>query len=223
MPRIPRLSGTTLALVAVFAALIAASTIWGGYPLGGGVPITLQTFAVLLAGAVLGAYRGASAVLVYLILGTAGAPIFSGHKAGPGVWTGATAGFLAAFVVAAFVTGWLAERLVARGRPSFSGFLGATVVGSFVVIDLIGWGWVAVRAHLDFNATLAALTPFLPGDAIKAFLAAGVATAVNAAYPQILAREVGEATPATGAPATAGSAATAAGKAERVKAAAAAK
>ncbi len=199
MPRIPRLSGATLALVAVFAALIAASTIWGGYPLGGGVPITLQTFAVLLAGVVLGAYRGAAAVLVYLILGTAGAPIFSGHKAGPGVWTGTTAGFLAAFVVAAFVTGWLAERLVARGRPSFSGFLGATIIGSFAVIGVIGWGFVALRAHLDFNATLGALTPFLPGDAIKAFLAAGVATAVNAAYPQILAREAGVAAPAAAA------------------------
>ncbi len=172
---------------------------WGGYPLGGGVPITLQTFAVLLAGVVLGAYRGAAAVLVYLILGTAGAPIFSGHKAGPGVWTGTTAGFLAAFVVAAFVTGWLAERLVARGRPSFSGFLGATIIGSFAVIGVIGWGFVALRAHLDFNATLGALTPFLPGDAIKAFLAAGVATAVNAAYPQILAREAGVAAPAAAA------------------------
>jgi biotin transport system substrate-specific component len=203
MPRNPRINGATLALVAVFAALIAASTLWGGYPLGGGVPITLQTFAVLLAGAVLGAYRGAAAVLVYLILGTAGAPIFSGHKAGPGVWTGTSAGFLAAFVVAAFVTGWLAERLVARGRPSFSGFLGATVIGSFAVIGVIGWGYVALRAHLDFNATLGALTPFLPGDAIKAFLAAGVATAVSAAYPQILAREAGAGLPTTAAPITA--------------------
>jgi biotin transport system substrate-specific component len=144
---------------------------------------------------------------VYLILGTAGAPIFSGHKAGPGVWTGTTAGFLVAFVAAAFVTGWLAERLVARGRPSFSGFLGATVIGSFAIIGVIGWGYVALRAHLDFNATLGALTPFLPGDAIKAFLAAGVATAVNAAYPQILAREAGTAAPTTAAPTTATSAA----------------
>ena len=181
------MNGATLALVAVFAALIAASTIWGGYPLGGGVPITLQTFAVLLAGAVLGAYRGAAAVLVYLILGTAGAPIFSGHKGGPGVWTGTTAGFLAAFVLAAFVTGWIAERLAARGRATFAGFLGATIIGSFAVIGVIGWAFVAIRAHLDFDATFAALTPFLPGDAIKAFLAAGVAVAVYAAYPQILA------------------------------------
>ncbi len=112
-----------------------------------------------------------------------------GHKGGPGVWTGTTAGFLAAFVVAAFVTGWLAERLAARGRPTFSGFLGATIVGSFAVIGVLGWSFVAFRAHLDFDATLAALTPFLPGDAIKAFLAAGVAVAVHAAYPQILAGE----------------------------------
>jgi biotin transport system substrate-specific component len=216
------LNGTTLALVAVFAALIAASTIWGGYPLGGGVPITLQTFAVLLAGAVLGAYRGAAAVIVYLILGTAGAPVFSGHKAGPGIWTGTTAGFLAAFVIAAFVTGWLVERLVARGRPSFSGFLGATVIGSFAVIGVIGWGYVALRAHLDLKATLGALTPFLPGDAIKAFLAAGVATAVNAAYPQILAREAGASTLTASTP-SASAPDTAPNKAEGREAAAAAK
>jgi len=190
MPRIPGRSGANLALVAVFAALIAASTLWGGYPLGGGVPITLQTFAVLLTGAVLGAYRGAAAVLVYLVLGSAGAPVFSGHKGGPGVWTGTTAGFLAAFVIAAFVTGWIAERLAARGRPSFSGLLGATVIGSFAVIGAIGWTYVAFRVHFGFDETIAALTPFLPGDALKAFLAAGVATAVSAAYPQILAGEV---------------------------------
>jgi len=187
MPRIPQFNGATLALVAVFAGLIAASTVWGGYPLGGGVPITLQTFAVLLAGAVLGAYRGAAAVLVYLVLGTAGAPIFAGHKGGPAIWTGTTAGFLVAFVLAAFVTGWIAERLAARGRPTFSGFLGATIVGSFAVIGVIGWTYVGIRAHLGFDATFAALTPFVPGDAIKAFLAAGVALAVHAAYPQILA------------------------------------
>ena len=189
MPRMPERNGANLALVAVFAALIAASTIWGGYPLGGGVPITLQTFAVLLAGAVLGAYRGAAAVIVYLVLGTAGAPVFSGHKGGPGVWTGTTAGFLTAFVIAAFVTGWIAERLAARGRPTFSGLLGATIIGSFAVIGVIGWTYVAFRAHLGLDATISALTPFLPGDAIKAFLAAGVATAVAAAYPQLLAGE----------------------------------
>ncbi len=193
MPRIPRLNGTTLALVAVFAGLIAASTIWGGYPLGGGVPITLQTFAVLLAGAVLGAYRGAAAVLVYLALGTAGAPIFSGHKGGPAVWTGTTAGFLAAFVLAAFVAGWLAERLAARGKATFTGFVGATMVGSLVVINVVGWTYVAFRAHLDANATFAALTPFVPGDVIKAFLAAAVAAAVHTAYPGILAGEPVEA------------------------------
>jgi biotin transport system substrate-specific component len=195
MPLAPKLNGSSIALVAVFAALIAASTIWGGYPLGGGVPITLQTFAVLLAGAVLGAYRGAAAVAVYLILGTAGLPIFAEHTGGPGVWTGTTAGFLGAFVLAAFVTGWIAERLAARGIATFNGFLGATIVGSFAVIGVIGWAFVAWRVHLDFNATFGALTPFVPGDAIKAFLAAAVATAVHSAYPQILARESSDVPP----------------------------
>jgi biotin transport system substrate-specific component len=186
MPISQKASGTNLALVAVGAALLAASTLWGGFPLGSGVPITLQTFAVLLVGTVLGAYRGAAAVLVYLALGTAGLPIWSGHIGGAQVWTTPRAGFLLSFVLAAFVTGWMSERLAASRRATFAGFLGVTVVGALAIITVLGWAYVSIRARLSFDDTLAALTPFLPGDILKAFLAAVVASAVHAAYPGIL-------------------------------------
>jgi biotin transport system substrate-specific component len=187
MPVAHKLTGSTLALVAVGAALIASSTLWGGYPLGGGVPITLQTLAVLTVGAVLGAYRGATAVLVYLALGTAGLPVWAGHTGGVQKWASPTAGFLASFVLAAFVTGWIAERLAARRNASLTGFLGATTIGSFGAIAIPGWTFFALNANVSLNDTFVALTPTIPGDVIKTFLAAVIATAVHAAYPHILA------------------------------------
>lgn len=186
MPLAQKATGTNLALVAVGAALLAASTLWSGFLLGGGIPITLQTLAVLLVGAVLGAYRGATAVLVYLALGTAGLPIWAGHIGGTQIWITPRAGFLLAFVLAAFVTGWISEHLAVGGKATFAGFLGATCVGALAIITVLGWAYYAVRARLSSQDTLAILTPFLPGDIIKAFVAAAVASSVHAAYPQIL-------------------------------------
>lgn len=189
MPYVPKLSGRTIALVAIMAALLASSTVWGGYPLGG-VPITLQTFAVLLAGALLGAYRGAAAVVLYLIAGTAGAPIFAGHVGGPSVWQGPTAGFLISFILAAFFVGWIVERQATRGALSFASLFGATSVGAFAVITVLGWGYIMLKYNGTFNDTVASAAPFLPGDIIKSFLAAAVAAAVHRAYPVLLPRHV---------------------------------
>ncbi len=180
------LSPTNIALVAVFAGLIAASTLWPGAELISGVPITLQTLAVLLAGAVLGPWRGASAVALYLIVGTAGAPIFAGRSAGFAPWAGPTAGFLAGFIVAAFVTGWLVRGLHRRGQFTTSGVVGAAAVGSLLVLNLIGWTWFAVRIGTNLQDTVTFAAPFLVGDVIKVFVAGVAASAVHRAYPALL-------------------------------------
>lgn len=180
------LSPTHLALVAVFAGLIAASTIWPGAELVSGVPITLQTLAVLLAGAALGPWRGASAVVLYLVVGTAGAPIFAGRSAGPAVWTGPTAGFLAGFIAAAFVAGWLVRRMRRRGQLTVSGVIGACAVASLLVLNLIGWGFFMLRLGTTAVDTVAFATPFLVGDVIKVFVAGVTAAAVHRAYPGLL-------------------------------------
>jgi biotin transport system substrate-specific component len=180
-------SPTNIALVAVFAGLIAASTIWGGIELQAGVPISLQTFSVILAGAVLGPWRGAAAVIVYLILGTAGLPIFAQHTGGPGVWFGPTAGFLLGFVLAAFVTGWIVRRLHRKKLLSLSGIVGACAVGSLIVLNLVGYTWLSMRIGSNLVDTVVIAIPFLPGDIIKLFLAAIVAHAIHRAYPWILA------------------------------------
>lgn len=186
MPSRHALSTTNLSLVAVFAGLIAASTLWPGAELVSGVPITLQTLAVLLAGAALGPWRGAAAVVLYLVVGTSGAPIFAGRSGGFAPWTGPTAGFLAGFVAAAFVTGWLVRNMRTRSQLSTTGIIGACAVGSLVVLNVIGWGFFAWRLHTSIPDTAAIASPFLAGDIIKVFIAGTAAAAVHRAYPQLL-------------------------------------
>lgn len=180
------LTGPNIALVTVFAGFIAASTLWGGIELAAGVPVTLQTFAVLLAGAVLGPWRGAASVIIYLILGTAGLPIFAGHTSGAVAWPSATAGFLIGFIPAAFVTGWIVRGLRRRNALTFAGAFGAAVFGGIVVLYPIGWGYVMWKAGLTFEATVLAAVPFVIGDIIKCVFVALVATAVHRAYPWLL-------------------------------------
>jgi len=210
MPIRHALSTTNIALVSVFAGLLAASTLWPGAELLSGVPITLQTLAVLLAGASLGPWRGAAAVVLYLVVGTAGAPIFSGRSGGFSAWTGPTAGFLGGFVVAAFVTGWLVRRMRVRGQLTTTGIVGACAVGSLVVLNLIGWGFFSMRLHTSIADTAAFASPFLAGDIIKVFIAGTAAAAVHRAYPTLLGSvrstlaETASTTPAT-VPAVAGS------------------
>ena len=190
------LSTTTVSLVAVFAGLIAASTLWPGAELAAGVPITLQTLAVLLCGAVLGPWRGAAAVVVYLVVGTAGAPIFAERSGGPAVWTGPTAGFLGGFVVTAFVAGWITRGLRRKGTLTTSGIVGACAVASLIVLNVIGWGFLALRLRLDWNATVALAAPFVIGDVIKVFVAGVTASAVHRAFPGLLGTKVAVKAPA---------------------------
>lgn len=132
------------------------------------VPITGQTFAVLLVGAALGARRGAAALALYLVEGGLGLPFFQGGAHGLGYMFGATGGYLVGFVAAAFVTGWLAERGLERSlRTSLLPFLAGTLV-----IYLCGAGWLAMALGSVERALAAGVLPFLVGDALKAAAAA---------------------------------------------------
>lgn len=131
------------------------------------VPITGQTFAVLLSGAVLGARRAFAAQLLYLVEGASGLPVFAGGAGGIGVFAGPTAGYLAAFPLAAAVTGALAERGWDR---RFVTMLAAMLAGS-AVIFAVGLGVLSRFVPGDLLLSQG-LLPFLPGDAIKSSLAA---------------------------------------------------
>jgi biotin transport system substrate-specific component len=99
-----------IAYVALFAALIAVLGLVPKIDLVAGVPITAQSLGVMLCGTVLGARRGALAVLLFVGLVAVGLPLLAGGRGGIGLFAGPSAGFLIGFPVAAFVAGWVMER-----------------------------------------------------------------------------------------------------------------
>jgi biotin transport system substrate-specific component len=135
------------------------------------VPLTGQTFAVVLVGASLGALRGTASLALYLWLGVAGAPIYADQAHGWNVLTSATGGYIVGFVLAAAVTGFLAER---RWDRRFSSAVAAMLTGN-VVIYLVALPWLAVVLETDLEQTLElGLYPFVPGDIFKLYLAAAL-------------------------------------------------
>jgi biotin transport system substrate-specific component len=126
------------------------------------VPITGQTFGVLLVGAALGARRGAAALGLYLLQGIVGLPVFAAGASGLAYLTGPTGGYLVGFVFAAFLVGLLAARGLDRRVP---GALLAFLAGE-VVIYLFGVAWLSVHLGIP-HAITAGLLPFLLGDALK--------------------------------------------------------
>jgi biotin transport system substrate-specific component len=133
------------------------------------VPITGQTFAILLLGAAYGPARGAWTLLAYLAVGAVGVPVYTEASGGYEVFLGATGGYLVAFPIAALVVGALARRGWDR---KVLGTAVAFAVGSLVVYG-IGVPWLAIVTGMSLPAAVAAgAIPFLVGDAIKALLAA---------------------------------------------------
>ncbi len=135
------------------------------------VPLTGQTFGVLIVGGALGARRGFAAVALYVLLGLVGLPFFAEGKGGSAVILGATGGYLIGFMVAGAVVGRLAELGWDR---HIGGAIGMMLIGS-VLIYAIGLPWLAVVLHLSPADTIAAgLTPFIAWDLAKLAVAAGI-------------------------------------------------
>lgn len=136
------------------------------------VPITGQTFAVLLTGALLGSRMGALAMILYLVEGACGLPFFRSGQGGIHyLLLSPTAGYLFSYPLAAFLTGWLAER---GWDKSYMKAAVAMLAGSCVIL-LCGWSYLALLyAPTALDAWRVGVQPFLPGDLIKITLAAAV-------------------------------------------------
>jgi len=135
----------------------------------GPVPITGQTFAVLLTGALLGSRLGAMAMIVYLLEGAIGLPFFYGGHGGLAHIFGPTGGYLVAFPAAAFITGAFAEN---GWDKRFLTAVAAMAVGSLVIL-LAGWAWFAVLMNTNLIAAFkVSVAPHLVGDIVKIILAA---------------------------------------------------
>ncbi len=179
-----RFDARDLARIAVFAALIIVLGVVGPIPVPGLVPITAQTLGVMLAGAVLGPWRGAAAVLAVELLALAGMPVLAGGRGGAGVFVGPTAGYLLGWVVGAVVIG-----LIVRSGSRITWWrigLG-TIVGGIAVVYLFGIPVQALVTGMSVGDTVLASLVFLPGDLIKAIAATAITVALARAYPPVFA------------------------------------
>jgi biotin transport system substrate-specific component len=176
-----RVTAADAARIATFAALTAVLGMPGSLALfGNAVPITLQTLGVMLAGALLGAWRGALAMLTFLALVAAGLPLLSGGRGGPGVFVGPSAGYLIGFVVGAAVIGLIVERFRAL---SFWRVLAACVVGGMLAMYALGIPLQALVTGFSLQTVATGSLMYLPGDLLKAVIAASVTVGVVRAHP----------------------------------------
>jgi biotin transport system substrate-specific component len=165
-----------MVLVALFAALTAVSA-WISLHIGP-VPVSLQVFFVLLAGAVLGGNLGALSQFVYVLLGAFGLPVFAGGGSGFGILFGPTGGYLLAFIVVAYFIGKLVEI-----RPELTyAMLTIVMLVGVVIIYLFGVVQLALVTHMSMQrAFLAGALYFIPADLVKALVAALVTQRIKKA------------------------------------------
>lgn len=136
----------------------------------GPIPITGQSFAVTLTGALLGSRLGAIALIVYIVEGLSGLPFFANGVGGIGILLTPRAGYLLSFPAAAFITGAFSEHGWDR---KFLTAAAAMAIGSIVILAA-GWAWLIVLQTSPIQAFKVGVVPFLLGDVVKVILAAAV-------------------------------------------------
>ncbi|TQS73640.1 BioY family transporter [Rhodobacteraceae bacterium] len=170
-----------ITMVALFAALIAALGLVPSLTLAFGIPISAQSLGVMLAGTVLGAKRGFLAALLLVVLVLLGLPLLAGGRGGLGVLAGPTVGFFLGWPLAALVTGFVTQSW--RGAPvAIAASVGA-ILGGIVVLYGCGILGLSLIADKGLWASAVLMTPFLPGDAIKAVLAGLITQGLMRARP----------------------------------------
>lgn len=140
-------------------------------------PITLQVLGVFLAGILLGPLWGAASLVLYLVAGAVGAPIFSGGASGIGILVGPTAGFLWSFPVAAFVVGALVHGglgLSDRRGQGLSRLVGSMIVGTAIIYAFGIVGLMAVLGLGPYTAFIEGAAAFIPAEAFKIAAAVGI-------------------------------------------------
>ncbi|MFQ6051988.1 MAG: biotin transporter BioY [Candidatus Hydrothermarchaeota archaeon] len=161
----------------VYASLFACLTVVGAYiaiPIGP-VPITLQTFFVLLAGSVLGSYLGALSMLVYVLLGLIGIPAFAKGTSGIAHLIGPTGGYLIGFIVCAYVVGLFIEK---RGKTFLNNIIAMTIGSAIIYIFGVGWLSFSLKINIE-KAIFIGMVPFLVGDFLKLVAASYLSTRID--------------------------------------------
>lgn len=185
-----------IVLIALFTALIIALGLVPPIPMPlVPVPITLQTFGVMLAGLILGPKRAGLVLLLYVMIALLGLPVLPGGRAGLAVLAGPTAGFLLGMIPGAIVIGWLAlvldrtdkskastsshEALQSNPKWEIMRYALAAMVGGIVLVYAIGIPWLAFVTKMGLAKACWAMVVFIPGDVLKALVAAVVAQRIR--------------------------------------------
>ncbi len=185
----PNFSIRDITRIAVFAAILAVLGIPGAIPVfGGAVPITAQTLGVMLAGAILGAWRGAAAVAVFEVLVLVGLPLLSGGRGGIAVFAGPSVGYLIGWIIGAFVIGLIAHP--GSRKPSWWRTALGCLVGGIVVVYALGIPFQSLITGLPLAQTALSSAVFVPGDIVKVIVATVVTLALWRAYPRAFERTV---------------------------------
>ncbi|GAA3726844.1 biotin transporter BioY [Gordonia hankookensis] len=179
------LSVTDLTQAAVFAALIAALGLPGTITIGSaGVPITLQSLGVMLAGAIIGPRKGTLAVIIFDVLAIAGLPILAGGRSGLVALASPTAGFFVGFLPGVIAIGVGTALMMPRYRVLWG--IVINIVGGMVVVYACGIIGLLLRTDLSLWAAISTNGTYIPGDIAKAVITALVAAQVHRAYPGLI-------------------------------------
>lgn len=170
--------------IAIFVGLIAALGLLPAVNILPGVPVTAQTLGVMLAGAVLGSYRGTLAILIFELLVLAGLPLLAGGRGGALVFVGPTAGYLVGWLIGAWVIGAVIAAL--PKLPIWISSAAAFALGGIVAVYIPGIIWFAFVNKFPLLAVAQGNLPFLIGDSIKIVIAVIVVSALKATYPKAL-------------------------------------
>ncbi len=177
-------SSRSLALVPLFAALLAVFGLVPKIDLPLGVPITLQTLGVMLAGCLLGPKRGMQALLLFLAAVALGLPLLSGGRGGMGVFFAPSSGYLLGWPLGALVTGLVMVILPSATpfRAAVSAFF-ASLVGGLLLVHSFGVVGLVNMAHLSWSQAVVGTLVFVPGDLLKCVVCATVVHTVARGLP----------------------------------------
>jgi biotin transport system substrate-specific component len=177
-------SSRSLALISLFAALLAVFGLIPKIDLPLGVPITLQTLGVMLAGCLLGPKRALQAMLLFLVAVALGLPLLSGGRGGFGVFMAPSAGYLIGWPLGALVTGWAMTMLPSATPKSaaISAFI-ASSLGGLLVVHAMGVAGLVRIANLSWTQAFFGTLVFVPGDLLKCAVCAMVVHTVARGLP----------------------------------------
>jgi biotin transport system substrate-specific component len=163
----------------IYSSLMAAVTSILGYlviPLPfTPIPITGQSLAVMIAGCVLTPAQAALSMLIFLLLGCAGIPVFSGGRSGIGIIVGKSGGYFLGYLIGVVIISVLSHR-----KQSFVNMFLACVLGGIVIVHFLGAGWLGFITNVGIKkAFVLGSLPFIPGDLLKAVVAAFISLRLN--------------------------------------------